>query len=142
MNKNLKWLVIIVATLIVGATAGSIVDQYRNTNNTLVIVAGDITLWLDGVELSKEVVITWGDTMPSYTYTKTLKVRNDANVNVKITMTTENFLTNWVQTWVVNGTTLAPLQEATGDFTLTLPVDTQAGDYFWQTIIIATEMRM
>jgi len=99
----------------------------------------EVKAYVDGVYWEPGVSVPWGTLNPGEVYVKNLTVYNGSNDFINVSVIVSGLPDTWTETWTANETKNLPRGESVyGNFSLTVPAGTPAGDYSWDTMLDVT----
>jgi len=66
-----------------------------------------------------------------------MQVKNIGSNQIIVTFVVTDLPPNWVETWEKNGATIEPGMSVLGDISLTVPINSESGQYDWTMTIVA-----
>ena len=140
MDKTLKYILFIVLfgiLVFTGFVVAGMVKQYLYPSTAQGQIV-KLTIYFENTEWANNTAIPWGKVESDTAYYDYLNIKNTGQLNVTVTMTTQNLPIGWTQTWTANNTFLKPNEWANGTLTLTTTT-VDAISYYWDTFIEAQQ---
>ena len=140
MNKNFKWLTIILAGLLMGTVAATQITPYlypSNGNVPIKVLGVSITWAVDGTPVTQ---LDWGTVENSTEYVMDpIKITNTKDLPTTLTLSTTSLspsIIALILTWNYTDTVLLPTQSVIVELTQNV---TATGFFTYTTIVTATE---
>jgi len=129
LNRK-TWIVLILASFIVGASVVWAVQTYQFPNSAT-IPEVEYTIYIDGTEWTGGTLIEWDIIYPGNTYYYNLTVQSLVPSNTTVHVTTTSLPSGWNLTWSLNATVISPEQTVWDYLNLSIPSDEVADTYTW-----------
>ena len=140
MNKNLKWLTIILSAIAIGAVGAGFTQSYLYPSNGTVPIRTlgvSVTWAVDGTTVTQ---LDWGTVENSTEYVMDpIKITNTKDLPTTLTLSTTSLSSSIISltlTWNYTGTILLPTQSVIVELTQNV---TATGFFTYTTIITAIE---
>jgi len=136
---------IILIVCLLAATAAWAINEYilqKPFRQDATAVNPSMLVYLGGDLLADNELLSWDEIIVGVEYyMDNLTVRNTGDCNIMVFLIQENFPSGWIQTWEnttasVNGTTLQPNTQVSGNLTLTA---NSVGTESWNSYVVAEQ---
>jgi len=125
IKKAILLIVTILGSILLGAAIGTIIQEWKYPQQWTVQSNVTLETYLNEVLWTNGTLIDWGNVNASESYYMNLTVVNVGNVDCTVYFIVENLPLGHTLIWTGNQTLLTPLNQISGDVTLTILADAE-----------------